>query len=108
GDELDETPPHMRLQPDVAARLHDELKSNAAALLESRKLSDYPIGRFPLQYSPDFFSTQVGSQQNARSVAQLLEMDAYLSLEDDQFERALDSITAILNIGRYYEDEPLL
>jgi len=98
----------MRLQSDVAARLRDELKSNAAAALESRKTLNYPIGRFPLEYSPDFFSTQVVSQQNARPVAQLLEMGAYLSLEDNQPDPAMESIHALLNIGRYYEDEPLL
>ncbi len=105
---FEETPPQFRFHPDSGARFRDELQFVANAVEESRKIRNYPNGRFAITYSPDFMSTNVSEQQNARAVVQLLFLDAHQALELEQPERAVDAIQAILNIGRYFEDEPLL
>jgi hypothetical protein len=105
---LEKTPPQIRLRPKEAAKLREELASNADAAAESRKMLRYPTGRFALEYAPGYLSTKLALQQNGRAAAQLLVMDAYDALEEMQPERALQSIQAILNVGHCFDDEPLM
>jgi hypothetical protein len=108
ADEFEETPPQVRLRTDTAQQLRDEMAARGAAVAASRKMANFPHGRFAVEYAPDFMSTLVEDQQNARLPAQLLSMDVYDSVEQMQLDRALQSIHGIFNIGRSLEDDPIL
>jgi hypothetical protein len=78
------------------------------ALAEARKLKDMPKGRFPMTLSPDFYATLLPNHQDGREIARLLMCDAMLRGHDGDPDGALESCTAILNIGRAYGDEPFV
>jgi hypothetical protein len=77
-------------------------------LAEARKLKDMPGGRFALKWSPDWISTILPDQQNARTVIGLLQHDAMLRAQDGDPDLALESCMALVNAGRALGDEPLL
>ncbi len=107
-EDLEATPPHLKLHPEVAVRLRDEIKPVADAVDASRDMLKYPHGRFPIEFTPDFISTPIPDHPNARIVVRLLEFDAYRAIDDKQFDRALESIRAQFNVGHCFDDEPLL
>src|SRR5262249_16961233 len=58
--------------------LDDELGRCRAALAEGRKLNDMPQGRMPIQYSPDYISTDLSEAQSLRASANLMSLDVLL------------------------------
>jgi len=106
-DKLDDVPPPLRLQDDVAELLRGELKPLAAAIAEAGKLAKLPSGRFTTAYTPDFISTVLPDVQSIRPVAALLHLDIWLKAHEGDFQGAWVSAQAMLNAGRAVGDEPL-
>jgi hypothetical protein len=105
---FDELPPTAELNEEQLKLLRGQLAKIAEPLKEARRLKDMPRGRFPLTYSDDFISTLVAEQQNARALGDWLYHDAYLLAHEKQYDRAVQSCRAIVNVGRSMGDEPLL
>jgi hypothetical protein len=101
-------PPERQLnavQMNVIGEAFDRIEE---ARLEARKLKDMPGGRFPIKYSPDFISTLMPNQQDARQSMHLLQHDAMFRAQNGDADGALESCMALLNAGRSLGDEPLL
>jgi hypothetical protein len=104
----DTTPPQIQFRLETLKGFRAIADRCAAALGESRKMRNYPTGRFAIFYSLDYMSSPVTAQANAREIANLLMVDTFLADQDDQGGRAIDSMLAIVNVGRCYDDEPRL
>jgi hypothetical protein len=108
GDLFDNYPPQRQLnsmQMNVIREAFDRLE---AARLEALKLKDMPGGRFPIKYRPDFISTLLPDQQEARQSMELLKHDVMFRAQNGDADGALESCQALLNAGRALGDEPLL
>jgi hypothetical protein len=103
---LAEQPPQVLFPRSQAEALRAELTKAAAALAQARKLQDLSHGRFPGDYAADFVSTRPACEP-ARIVAHLLACEVVLLAQEDQPDRALGSVRAILGCARAVGDEPL-
>jgi hypothetical protein len=101
-------PPNMRLAPARFALVKQELARVEAVLKKARNLKDFPRGRYPITYDPNFIATLVTEQQEGRHIAALLQFDVQVLNEDGKPDEALASCRAILNTGRALGDEPLI
>ena len=101
-------PPPVQFADDLSKQLSAELKTVENAVLGSRKLFDYPRGRFAIKYTPDWISTLLEEQQNSRAVANLLVLDSYRAIQQPQLDQSWRAARALFNIGRAFEDEPIL
>jgi hypothetical protein len=99
-------PPQLLAAPQAAA-LERELKPVAPALAAARRLADLPEGRYPITYTPDYITTLIPHQQDARVVATLLKYDAMRRAQDRDLDGALESCRALVNAGRSIGDEPM-
>jgi hypothetical protein len=100
-------PPQARLNDAQVKALRDELARVPQALAEARKMKDFPRGRFPIDYAPDFISTLLKCQE-ARRVAHLLDHDAMLLAHGGAIDAALASCLGAFNASRAVGDEPML
>lgn len=107
-DELEKIAPPVQISEEIAKQLRAELAIAEPALIEARKLIGYPHGRYAIQYAPDFISTLIKEQQDARTIGALLFLDASASIQDGHPDKAWHSARALLNVGRSLGDEPLL
>ncbi len=105
--DLPELPP-VQLYPEDAKALRAERKLLEPVLVEARKLSRLPAGRYPITWTPNFIDTLIPHIPKARMVASLLEWDATLLAHDGDMAGAIDRCQACLNAGRSIGDEPLL
>src|SRR5262245_30354831 len=106
--EIAKTPPPNRYDDEVAKQLREELQAIQPTMAAARKLIHFPQGRFPVEYSPDFLSTQVPNHQGARAVANILILDTLIALDDGRPSHVIPSVKTLLNIGRTMADDPLL
>ncbi|HEV8058421.1 MAG TPA: hypothetical protein VGP68_01020, partial [Gemmataceae bacterium] len=88
--------------------LRVESQRNEKAYTLARALVDFPEGRFPIVYAPDWYSTNLTHSQDARAAASLLRYDALLRAHDGDMAGALQDCRAILHAGRAVGDEPFL
>jgi ABC-type transport system involved in multi-copper enzyme maturation permease subunit len=106
GEALNDLAPEVRLN-DVQRRLLTEnLEDVEPALVEARRLADYPRGRYPIEYKKDGVSTLLPHVQRNRTIAGLLTYDALLRAEEGDADGALASCRAAVNAGRSLGDEP--
>jgi hypothetical protein len=106
-ESFDKLEPPEQLNGRQISALRTELKRAGAALVEARKLAEFPNGRYSISFSPDFISTLMPHAQDARAVASFLAYDALLRIQDRDVEGALASCRSILNVGRSIGDEPM-
>jgi hypothetical protein len=99
-------PPNVALNDQQTKLLRKELRAVHDALQEARKMADLPNGRYPLSFSPDFYSSLFSAQQQARNIAHLLKLDAALLAQERNPDEALVSVRAALNVARSLGDEP--
>jgi hypothetical protein len=99
-------PKQYQLDAKQRQALREMMAPVAEAVAEARKLADMPHGRFPIQYTPDWFGTTI-KVQDARIVANLLQQDVLLLAQAGDAEAALRSVRAILFASRSIGDEPL-
>jgi hypothetical protein len=107
-DELGALPPEVQLNEALLRDLRADLDKAKDALAEARKLPALRGGRFPIQYTKDFYSTIVGSQQDARAAAKLMRHEAVLLAHEGQADGALEATRGVLVAGRSVGDEPLM
>jgi hypothetical protein len=107
-DDLATVPPPISLRLDQLEKLEAELKPSAAALEVALKLKDQPAGRYKIDYAPDFLSTLVRDQQDARSICWLLDLHSFQLHHRKDMHNAWIANRALLNAGRSLGDEPLL
>lgn len=100
-------PPEVDLTPAQVTLLRKFLEKAEKAVPEARKLSSMPYGRFPLQLKPDMLSVIINSQ-DARTAANVLQLDAMQRAHDGDIDGALDSALACLNASRSIGDEPFM
>jgi hypothetical protein len=108
GERFSLPPPQARLDDEDAAWIADELCQRQDALLEARKLADLPKGRHAITWKPDFVGTLLPTQQNARTLMFLLELDAMYQAQLGDMKGAVRSCRALLNSAQSLGDEPLL
>jgi hypothetical protein len=100
--------PQVRLSKPLTIALQGELVKANAALVEARKLKDFPQGRYPITYSADFLSTLLTAQQESRRVFSLLAFDCQTLAEQGKMDEALASCRALVNAARSLGDEPMM
>ncbi len=103
---LDDTAPEAQLAPEDHRELRRQLRRVGPALAEARLLAGLPRGRYPVQWSLDFFFTPLPHLQECGTTCDLLRMDAIFRAQDKDSEGACVSAQAALNAGRSLGDEP--
>jgi hypothetical protein len=88
--------------------LRTELHRASRTVQDGRKLIDVPCGIQRLNWTKDFFSTLLPNTQKVRQLANVLDYDILLQVQDRDFAQALRSARALLNTGRSIGDEPTL
>jgi len=99
--------PQHQYTPEMIDFLHAGLERAEPALVEARKLANYPRGRYAVEWEPDYYSTALQAI-NAREPADLLTWDIKLQAQQGDFRAALHSLLAQLNTFRALGDEPSL
>ncbi len=107
-DEMDKTPPPVRLSDDVARQLKEDLEEVKPAISKARALINYPHGRFAVKYADDYVSTLVIDRQNTRPIVNLLFLDSWKSASENDPAQACSSALAMFHAGLSFHDEPLL
>lgn len=100
--------PASRSNEQQKESLGNLIQPYAVALVEYRKLKDYPRGRALLTFAPDVISTLLPHVQDARDAAMALRYDAFQQLETDNTAGAADAIIAQFHAARSIGDEPFL
>ena len=94
------------IQDDV---LRKTLLKHSDAVKLARTLKDYRgEGRYPIKYTADFLGVNLEPLQRSRSVAQMLQCDAWVRAEDGDMAGAMQSCRAGLALSRAVGDEPIL
>jgi hypothetical protein len=97
------------LRPQQAELLEKELKRAAAALVEARRILDFPDGRFGrLKPTANDSFFDLTDTQDSRTTGNLLSMDALARAQRNDGDGAVDSCRGVLHTGRCIGDEPLL
>lgn len=105
---FDNLTPQCQLNLQQIEYLERDLRPVEKAIESARKLKDMPEGRFPIAYAPDFFSTLLPNQQNARTIMNLLQWDAVWRAHNNDIDGALESCHALLNCSRSLGEDPLM
>ena len=105
---LASAPAGVRLADDLAVEVRLALVEVADAVKVARTLVDYPRGRHEVTLGPAVVDTDLKEDQDTRTVARLLQMDAMLRAHDGDLDGALDSCRACISAGRSIGDEPFL
>jgi len=100
--------PELRLRPRDELAVRNELGKLQAALIEARRLCDLPRGRFPVDWSRDGISTNLGHLNQVRTVARLLDLDVMLRAQESDTDGALLSCQGMVNVARSTGDEPTM
>jgi hypothetical protein len=103
---FDNVPANAQLNDQQARLIRQKLAKVARPLAEARKLKDMPRGRYPVQYTDDYYiNTPLAELECSRMLAEWLEHDAYLMAQDKNLNAAVSSCRAALNAGRAIGDE---
>jgi hypothetical protein len=108
NDVFDGLASQHQLSPQQVELIREVFEKLDAELIEARKLKDMPGGCFAIKYSPDWISTIIADQQNARQVMELLQHDVMLRAQQGDPDGAMESCMALLNTARSLGDEPFL
>jgi hypothetical protein len=107
-NELGALPPEVQLNEALLRDLRADLDKAKDALAEAQKLPTLRSGRFPIQYTKDYFSTIVENQVSAREAARLMQHQAVLLAQEGKADKALEATRGVLVAGRSVGDEPLM
>lgn len=103
---LEDLAPEVRLTSWQLRLLTQDMEDVEAALVQARRMVDYPDGRNPISYSKDGIGTLLPFTHRPRSIVSLLAHDALLRAEEGDVDGALTSCHAAINAGRILGDEP--
>ncbi|MBI3410697.1 MAG: hypothetical protein HY040_20360 [Planctomycetes bacterium] len=105
---FDNLPPQAQLNIQQLNFLKERMQTLNKAVVEASKLKDMPHGRFPITYTPDYYSTSIRDQQDLWQVLDLLQWDAAVRVHVRDADGAIDSCRALLNGSRALGDEPFV
>lgn len=99
-----------RLDPLFLARFRAVFREGplAKGLEGARQLTNVTHGKFPHDRRPLAVMTLLPHVQGTRSVAQVLEIDAWSQLEQGRADAALDNVAAQLGLARSFNGETFL
>jgi ABC-type transport system involved in multi-copper enzyme maturation permease subunit len=103
---LQDLAPEVQLNDEQMRQLSLNLEEVETALVQARRLANYPDGRNPITYSKDGLFTLLPYAQRGRTIAGLLTYDVLLRAQENDPDGALLSCRAIVNAGRMLGDEP--
>jgi hypothetical protein len=103
-----ELPPTAELNVQQMEMIREAFEKCPNALVEARKLKDFPHGRFPITRDPSGIWALLPDQQEIRMVCDLLHHDALIRAQDGDPDAALESCQALLNAERSLEDDPFI
>jgi hypothetical protein len=103
---LDPVRPCCRLDDQYLRLVRAEVERAGPALAEALQVTDTPQGRFPIEWRPAYFDTNLEKVQQSRSVAALLGHAALVRAHDGDFREALGCVRAGLCVARALGDEP--
>jgi hypothetical protein len=87
------------------ARAH--LARARSSLAEARKLTDFPAGRYRVEWDADMLSTRLPHVQDVIKVSRLLSADAMLRGHEGDGDGAVRSCVAAVHAARPLGDEPI-
>jgi hypothetical protein len=93
----------MRLSPEQAKALKDDLARSPETIALVRQLASLPQGYRKIDWPPDGVSGLFPAVQQVREIASLAKFDASLRASEKDFDGALESCRAILCVGRANE-----
>jgi hypothetical protein len=108
GENWRDLPPGEPLPADQSAILWAKVGKIDGLLPEARKLADRPRGRFRITFTPDVISTLIPHAQDVREVLDLLIHDVYVLVDRRDYDGAVVSCRAIVNLGRSLDNEAFL
>jgi hypothetical protein len=88
--------------------LRNEMKRDAAAVTEARKLADLPRGRFHVAWTRTLLDREPPHVALPRDLVWLLHGDVLLRTAEGDYDGALLSCRAAWNAGRSFGDEPYM
>jgi hypothetical protein len=103
-----ELPPTAELNAQQIEIIRDAFEKSAAALVEARKLKDFPRGRFPIVWDRSGIWVLLPDHQEVRYIVDLLHHDAMLKAHFGDPDDALESCQALLNAARSLENDPFV
>ncbi len=101
-------PTTAQLNKQQSELIRGQLAKIAKPLEQARKLKDMPRGRFPITYTDDFIDTPLRDHLDSYAITEWLQHDAMLLAQDKQYDQAVESCQAILNVGRTMDGELIL
>lgn len=78
------------------------------SLVEARKVTKLPQGRFKITYSLDYFSTTLNFPSEMDSIEHLLALDVLIQAQDGKSQQAMESTLASFNIARSSREIPFV
>jgi hypothetical protein len=103
---LDERPPPQRLSAEQERVVRSEMERGAVTIAEMRRLIDFPHGRHPIVWKPDYVSSLLPWAQESRDVGNTLRYDVMLRCQDGDLEGAVRTARASFNASCAMRDEP--
>jgi hypothetical protein len=100
--------PNQTLTAAQVEQLRAYREEVAESLIEARKLTDFPEGRFAVIIAPDVISTLIPHAQDVREVARALHLDMAWQAQHGNFDQALANMHAARNASRVLKDEVFL
>jgi ABC-type transport system involved in multi-copper enzyme maturation permease subunit len=101
-------PPERLLNDEQIKCLRSQLAHMRDALVQARRLADFPEGRLPLRWSKDGTYVLLEHTHKMGTVARLLGNDVLCLAQDNDPDGALRSCRAMINTNRAIGDEPSL
>jgi hypothetical protein len=96
----------LTTSPQMSQAARGFLDRNKATVAKAKQLALYPQARFNIQLQTNPLATKLGHLQEARKVVALLRVIAVRETLDDHPDESVESVRAILNLGRYAKEEP--
>jgi hypothetical protein len=103
---LQRSRPNYRQPPSLMYRVKAQLAKLTDALAESRKIANFPRGRFAVEHAPDWMSTSIQDQSDAQLPASILTLDCHEQIAERKLDQALRTIVAQFHIAHCFHDEP--
>ena len=100
--------PQQLLTPQSINLIKTTLGAFQPSLVEARKVTKLPQGRFKITYSLDYFSTTLNFLSEMDSIEHLLALDVLIQAQDGKSQQAMESTLASFNIARSSRELPFV
>ena len=100
--------PQQLLTPPSINLIKTTLGAFQPSLVEARKVTKLPQGRFKITYSLDYFSTTLNFPSETAAIEHLLALDVLIQAQDGKSQQAMESTLASFNIARSIREIPFV